>query len=109
VAAGLPSPWAPRALLDLGDAWREASEALAALLEEARAAAGKRPRDAALAALVGWLGPRVPAQFRKALDAWKLCIESSRVLGMGGDLAGRCQASIDAIVDRDELTPEGAR
>lgn len=101
VAAGLPFVWAPRALLDLGNAWLATAESLAALKD----AAAAHPRPEA-AALREWLAPRVPAQFRKAAEAWQLCGESARVLGIGREVASQCQAQLDALVSRPELRPD---
>ncbi len=109
VAAGMPFTWATRALLDLGAAWLQTSDALLTLLDEATAQREARPEDAGVAALVTWLEPRVAAQFRKAAESWQLCVESSRVLTKGTDTADQCQAQLDALLARPDLRPEGAR
>jgi len=100
VAAGLPFVWAPRSLLDLGHAWLETAEALATLRDEA--AAHPRPEAAALRE---WLASRVPAQFRKAAEAWQLCGESAQVLGIGREVAAQCRADLDALLTHPALQP----
>ncbi|MCO4769084.1 MAG: hypothetical protein KDA24_03575 [Deltaproteobacteria bacterium] len=108
VAAGYPQPWAPRALHDLGLAWLAASEALSGLLAEARAHLEKK-NDPAVTALVTWLEPRIPAQFRKAAESWQLCVESSRVLGMAPGVSAQCQSLLDSLLTRPELSPTMSR
>jgi len=106
LAAGLPFRWAPQALHDLGQGWRQTSEALHALWEESQTLRDSNPNDLEVTVLATWLETRVPSQFRKAAQSWELCVQSSQVLGVAPDIAKRCQAQLDTLVGRPELQPQ---
>lgn len=93
------APWSQEALLQLGNGYRAAAEALAALLDEARTSPGG-PSEAERLALAHWLEPRVDAQLRKAADAWVLCLQVESEIGGAPDRAEACQAGVDELVER---------